>query len=249
MNNNVTANTSKADWRQFVKTGIILAISILLIFLSCHFFIFPKMKEDIKNDVKNQLLYEEIVLDDVENEEVSFDKKEQEYVTAEFETELRTYLEEYFQNMDLNAYFGEDGMKKLVEQITLRLKESNNTILSQENMEPIITKELEKVFIIENEMDEEILQELKRELMEKINQLAESGNYDAIIEKHSTTLSTILTDMSMTKEELLSIQESLLRLFGDMGDCNVTYDEEDGHFYITYKGGADSVTKKLDYVP
>lgn len=49
-------------------------------------------------------------------------------------------------------------------------------------------------------------------------------------------------DSNLTIEEQLSIITAML------GDCEISYNENDGHFYITYKGGADSVTKKLDYV-
>lgn len=241
----MSIGASKIDWKQVIKFGGILTATVVITLLLCSLFIFPWMK----NDIKNQLLYGEIALEEVNTEKATFDKKEQEYVTAEFEAELKTYLEEYFQNTDMDAYFGEGGIDKLVEQITLKLKESNTTILSKEKIEELITKELEKVIIKENENDDEALNALKQELIQKINALASSGNYDAIIEKHSTTLSTIVTDMSTTKNELTTMQESLMYILDNLGDCTVAYNAEDGHFYITYQGGADSVTKKLDYVP
>lgn len=241
----MSISASKIDWKQVIKFGGILTATVVITLLLCSLFIFPWMK----NDIKNQLLYGEIALEEGNTEKATFDKKEQEYVTAEFEAELKTYLEEYFQNTDMDAYFGEGGIDKLVEQITLKLKESNTTILSKEKIEELITKELEKVIIKENENDDEALNALKQELIQKINALASSGNYDAIIEKHSTTLSTIVTDMSTTKNELTTMQESLMYILGNLGDCTVAYNAEDGHFYITYQGGADSVTKKLDYVP
>ena len=116
-------------------------------------------------------------------------------------------------------------------------------------IEELISKELEKVIVKENESDSAGLDALKQELIEKINAMATGGNYDAIIEKHSTTLSTIVNDMSTTKTELTTVQESVLQILGSLGECTVAFNPEDGHFYITYLGGADSVTKKLDYVP
>ncbi len=238
-------SASKVNRKQCIKFGGILTATVVITLLLCGIFIFPWMK----NDIRNQLLYGEIPLEESNTEKATFDKKEQEYVTAEFEAELRSYLEAYFKDTDINAYFGEDGIEKLVEQITLKLKESNTTVLSKEKMEELITRELEKVIVKENERDNEALEALKQELIYKIESLASSGNYDAIIEKHSTTLSTIVTDMNMTKTELTTVQESLLHILGNMGDCMVAYNAEDGHFYITYQGGADSVTKKLDYAP
>lgn len=241
----MSISASKIDWKQVAKFGSILTATVAITLLLCSLLIFPWMK----NDIKNQLLYGEITLDENGTEEATFDKKEQEYVTAEFEAELKMYLEEYFQNTDVDAYFGEDGIEKLVEQITLKLKESDSTILSKEKIEALISKELEKVIVKENESNDEALNALKQELIYKIDALASSGNYDAIIEKHSTTLSTIVTDISTTQNELDVLQESLLYVMGNLGDCIVAYNAEDGHFYITYQGGADSVTKKLDYAP
>lgn len=245
MRKNMSISASKSEEKQNVKFGGILAATVTITLFLCILFIFPWMK----NDIKNELLYGEISLNEVDTEKATFDKKEQEYVTAEFESELRTYLEQYFQNTDMESYFGADGIEKLVEQITLKLKESNTTVLSKEQLEELITKELEKVIIKENENDDEALNALKQELIEKINALASSGNYDAIIEKHSTTLSSIVSDMSITKNELAVMNESLMYILGNLGDCMVAYNAEDGHFYITYQGGADSVTKKLDYAP
>ena len=241
----MSISASKTDRKQVVKFGGILTATVVITLFLCNFFVFPWLK----NDIKNQLLYGEITLDEEGSDEATFDKKEQEYVTAEFEAELKMYLEEYFQNTDVDAYFGEGGIEKLVEQITLKLKESNTTILSKEKIEELISQELEKVIIKENESDDEALHALKQELIDKIDALASSVNYDAIIEKHSTTLSTIVTDISRTQKELNVMQESLLYVMGNLGDCVIAYNVEDGHFYITYQGGADSVTKKLDYVP
>lgn len=241
----LAAGASKVNRKQCIQFGCILTATVVITLLLCGIFIFPWMK----NDIKNQLLYGEISLEENNTEKAAFDKKEQEYVTAEFESELRSYLEAYFKDTDINEYFGEGGIDKLVEQITLKLKESDTTILSKEKMEELITRELEKVIVKENEHDNEALEALKQELISKIEALASSGNYDAIIEKHSTTLATIVTDMNTTKTELTTIQEALLHILGDMGDCVISYNGEDGHFYITYQGGADSVTKKLDYVP
>ena len=241
----MSIGASKTNWKQVVKFGGILTATVIITLLLCNFWIFPWMK----NDIKNQLLYDEISLEGNGSGEASFDKKEQEFVTAEFEAELKMYLEEYFQNTDVDAYFGEDGIDKLVEQITLKLKESDTTILSKEKIEALISSELEKVIVKENKNDDEALNALKQELTQKIDSLASSGNYDAIIEKHSTTLSTIVTDINTTKNEMSVMQESLLYVMGNLGDCVIAYNPEDGHFYITYQGGADSVTKKLDYVP
>ena len=45
-----------------------------------------------------------------------------------------------------------------------------------------------------------------------------------------------------------SVQTSIDDINGQLNDCTVEY--KNGHFYITYnKGGADSVSKKLDYAP
>jgi len=234
---------SKGDRKQAAKTGGTLIVTVIITLLICGLFVIPWLK----NDIRNELLYGEITLENTEN--ATFDKKEQEFVTAEFETELKLYLQEYFQNTDMEAYFGEEGIEKLVEQITQQLKESDTTVLSKEVIEELITKELEKIIIEENAQDTEALDALKQELTEKINALASSGNYDAIIEKHSTTLSSVVTDISNTRNELTNMQESLMYILGNLGDCVVAYNAEDGHFYITYEGGADSVTKKLDYVP
>jgi len=241
----MSVSASKMNRKQVREVGGILAASVTITLLICGLFLFPWMK----NDIKNQLLYGEIELEDIDTENAGYDKKEQEYVTAEFETELKLYLQEYFQSMDMEAYFGQEGIEKLVEQITQKLKESDTTVLSKEIIEELITKELEKIIVEENTHDAEALETLKLELTEKINALASSGNYDAIIEKHSTTLSSIVTDISSTRNELTSMQESLVHILGNLGDCVVAFNAEDGHFYITYKGGADSVTKKLDYVP
>ncbi len=238
-------SASKIDWKKAAKFGGIITATVVLTLLICVVFIFPRMKKDIKN----QLIYGDISLEEIDTEKASYDKKEQEYVTAEFEEELQTYLEEYFQNTDVNAYFGEGGIEKLVEQITVQLKESGTTILSKEKIEQLITKELEKVVISENQNDEAALNALKQELTDKINALAASGDYDAIIAKHSTTISTIAADVKVTKNEMNSIQETLLQVIANLGDCMVVYNAQDGHFYITYQGGADTVTKKLDYVP
>lgn len=241
----MSISASKIDWKQIAQFGGILIATVVITLFLCRAFIFPIMETDIKN----QLLYGEIALEEVNTEKATFDKKEQEYVTAEFEAELQTYLEEYFQTTDVNTYFGEDGIEKLVEQITLKLKESGETVLSQEKMEEWITEELERVIVKEKESGGEALEALKQELVHKINSLAASGNYDAIIQNHSTTLSTIVTDMNNTQTELDTVQESLLHILGNLGDCMIAYNAADGHFYITYKGGADTVTKKLDYVP
>lgn len=241
----MSGSASKMNWKKFREVGGILFASVMLTLLLCTLFVFPW----IKKDIKNQLLYGEIMLEEVNTEEAGFDKKEQEYVTAEFETELKMYLESYFQNMDAESYLGEDGIEKLVAQITQKLKESGSTVLSKESVEALISKELEKLIIKENAHDDEALEALKQELTQKINALASSGNYDAIIEKHSTTLSSIVSDISTTRNELTTVQESLVHILGNLGDCIVAFNAEDGHFYITYQGGADSVTKKLDYVP
>ena len=241
----MSISASKSDRKQMAKAGGTLIATVMITLLICGLFIIPWMKQDIRNE----LLYGEIMLENSNTEGATFDKKEQEYVTAEFEAELRTYLEEYFQNTDVNAYFGDGGIEKLVEQITQKLKETNSMILSKEKIEELISKELEKVIVKENESDRAGLDALKQELIEKINAMATGGNYDAIIEKHSTTLSTIVNDMSTTKTELTTVQESVLQILGSLGECTVAFNPEDGHFYITYLGGADSVTKKLDYVP
>ena len=234
---------SKGDRKQAAKTGGTLIVTVIITLLICGLFVIPWLK----NDIRNELLYGEITLENTEN--ATFDKKEQEFVTAEFETELKLYLQEYFQNTDMEAYFGEEGIEKLVEQITQQLKESDTTVLSKEVIEELITKELEKIIIEENAQAPEAFDAFKQELTEKLNALASSGNYDAIIEKHSTTLSSVVTDISNTRNELTNMQESLMYILGNLGDCVVAYNAEDGHFYITYEGGADSVTKKLDYVP
>ena len=236
---------SKIEPKQVVKKGGTLITTVVATLLICGLFIFPWMK----NDIRNELLYGEIALETTNTEDATFDKKHQEYVTAEFEAELQMYLEEYFQNTELNAYLGEGGIEKLVEQITLKLKETGNSVWTKEKIETLINKELESILVQENEGDEEALMALKQELTEKINAMAAGGNYDAIIEKHSTTLSTIVNEMSTTKNELTTVQESVLQILGSLGECTVAFNPEDGHFYITYKGGADSVTKKLDYVP
>ena len=241
----MSIGASKAEKKQLLKKGGTLTATVVVTLLVCGLFIVPW----IKNDIRNELLYGEIALENTNTENATFDKKEQEYVTAEFEAELKLYLEEYFQNTDVDAYFGEGAIEKLVEQITLKLKESNMTTLTKEKIEELISKELENIIVKENENDEEALNALKQELITKINDMASNGNYDAIIEKHSTTLSTIVNDMSTTKNELTTVQESVLQILGSLGECTVAFNPEDGHFYITYKGGADSVTKKLDYVP
>ena len=241
----MSISASKIDRKQVLKKGGTLTVTIVITLLLCFSIVIPWMK----NDIKNELLYGEISLEGVNTEDATFGKKEQEYVTSQFETELRMYLEEYFQNTDVDAYFGEGAIEKLVEQITLKLKESGSTALSKEQIEALISKELESLILKENESDEEALNALKQELITKINDMAQNGNYDAVLEKHSTTLSTIVNDMSTTKSELTTIQESLLQILGNLGECTVAFNPEDGHFYITYQGGADSVTKKLDYVP
>jgi len=241
----MSGSASKKDWKQVIKNGSTLTLTVVITILVCSLFIIPWMK----NDIRNELLYGEIALENTNTEDATFDKKNQEYVTAEFEAELQMYLEEYFQNTDVNAYFGEGGIEKLVEQITLQLKESGNTILTKEKMEELISRELEKLIIKENESDDKALEALKQELIAKIDDMAAGGNYDAIIEKHSTTLSSIVNDMSTAKIELTTVQESVLQILGNLGECTVAFNPEDEHFYITYQGGADSVTKKLDYVP
>ena len=241
----MSISASKTNWKQGAKRGSTLIAAVAVTLFLCSLFLIPWMK----NEIKNELLYGEINLENDSTGEATFDKKEQEYVTAEFEAELKMYLEEYFKNTDVDAYFGEGGIDKLVEQITLKLKESDTTILTKEKIEELISSELEKVIIKENQNDDEALNALKQELTQKIDHLASSGNYDAIIEKHSTTLSTVVNDLSTTRNELDVMQESLLYVMGNLGDCVVAYNAEDGHFYITYQGGADSVTKKLDYVP
>lgn len=241
----MSVSASKRDWKQVIKNGSTLIVTAVVTILICSLFIIPWMK----NDIRNELLYGEIALENTNTENATFDKKDQEYVTAEFEAELQLYLEEYFRNTDVNAYFGEGGIEKLVEQITQKLKESGNTILTKEKMEAFISQELEKLIIKENKSDNEALEALKQELVAKIDDMAAGGNYDAIIEKHGTTLSTIVNDMSTTKNELTTVQESVLQILGSLGECMVSFNPEDEHFYITYQGGADSVTKKLDYVP
>ncbi len=241
----MSKSASKIDRKQVLKSGGTLTVTVVITLLICGWFVIPW----VKNDIRNELLYGEIALENSNTENATFDKKDQEYVTAEFEAELQMYLEEYFKNTDVNAYFGEGGIEKLVEQITLKLKESNTTVLTKEKLEELISKELESIILRENENDEEALNALKQELITKINDMASNGNYDAVIEKHSTTLATIVNDMSTTQTELTTVQESVFQILGKLGDCMVSFHPEDGHFYITYQGGADSVTKKLDYVP
>lgn len=72
---------------------------------------------------------------------------------------------------------------------------------------------------------------------------------DTAVNNLRTTLAgqiaNLTTDLSSTKA---SVQSSLDDINGQLNDCSIEY--KDGHFYITYhKGGADSVSKKLDYVP
>jgi len=245
MRKTMSISASKISWKQIVKFGCILTVTVAVTLVLCKLFAFPMME----NNIKNQLLYGELLPEEMNTEKVSFDKKELEYVTTAFETELRIYLEEYFENTEVESYFGEDAIEKLVEQITLRLKEAENVVWSKEKIEELIAKELTSLVVKEEEGDAQALEALKQELVQKINILASSGNYDAIIEKHSTTLSSIVTDMGAAKEELHEVKESLVNILGSMGDCTVSYNAQDGHFYITYKGGADTVTKKLDYVP
>jgi len=245
MNKIMSISASKISWKQVAKFGGILSATVVITLFLCGLLVIPW----IKRDIRDELLYGEIMLESLNTEDATYDKKEQEYVTAEFEAELQMYLEEYFQDMDAETYLGEDGIAKLVEQITSQLKESDTTILSKEKIEALISRELEKVIVKENENDGVALEALKQELIEKINALAASGNYDAIIEKHSTTLSTIMKDMSISQNNISTIQESVLQILGNLGDCVVAYNPEDEHFYITYQGGADSVTKKLDYAP
>ena len=127
----MSVSASKRDWKQVIKNGSTLIVTAVVTILICSLFIIPWMK----NDIRNELLYGEIALENTNTENATFDKKDQEYVTAEFEAELQLYLEEYFRNTDVNAYFGEGGIEKLVEQITQKLKESGNTILTKEKME------------------------------------------------------------------------------------------------------------------
>ena len=77
----MSTSASKTDRKQVVKFGGILTATVSITLLLCGLLIFPWMK----NDIRNELLYGEISLESVNTEQATFDKKEQEYVTAEFE--------------------------------------------------------------------------------------------------------------------------------------------------------------------
>lgn len=71
-------------------------------------------------------------------------------------------------------------------------------------------------------------------------------------DKRDNELQTSIDDLNKrigtTGNSNLTIEEQISILTAMLGDCEISYNNNDGHFYITYKGGADSVTKKLDYV-
>lgn len=91
------------------------------------------------------------------------------------------------------------------------------------------------------------ISDIKSDLADEIQN---RKNYtDTAVNNLRTTLAgqiaNLTTDLSSTKA---SVQSSLDDINGQLNGCSIEY--KDGHFYITYhKGGADSVSKKLDYVP
>lgn len=68
------------------------------------------------------------------------------------------------------------------------------------------------------------------------------------IQNNVTSIANLIASYNTMQNNVSDIQNDILNLYGKMDDCEITYNEQDGHFYITYNpGGADSVSKKLDF--
>lgn len=226
----VSKSASNQKLKKVLKYGCILVLTVAVTLLLTFFLITPLMKAKLEKE----LLHSEIRLE----EEAAYEKKDQEYVSAELETELRQYINEYFNKANVNECFSEKSIREFSELIAERLKEKEIYTISKEMIQQLLTKEIEKITAADLQNDEEKLLALKQELLEKI-----SG-----IESQSTSIVKIAQDVKETKISIEQLQEVLSEVIWNLGDCTVSYHADDGHFYITYeKEGADSVTKKLDY--
>ena len=99
------------------------------------------------------------------------------------------------------------------------------------------------------------LADAKKELQNAIAS-ANTSQTDALNNAIDNLTSGTITDLSNSVNQNkaaqdavnTSVQTSIDDINGQLNDCTVEY--KNGHFYITYnKGGADSVSKKLDYAP
>ena len=226
----VSKSVSNQKLKKALKYGCILVLTVAVTLLLTFFLITPLMKAKLEKE----LLHSEIRLEEV----AAYEKKDQEYVSAELETELRQYINEYFNKANVNECFSEKSIREFSELIAERLKEKEIYTISKEMIQQLLTKEIEKITATDLQNDEEKLLALKQELLEKI-----SG-----IESQSTSIVKIAQDVKETKISIEQLQEVLSEVIWNLGDCTVSYHADDGHFYITYeKEGADSVTKKLDY--
>ncbi len=99
------------------------------------------------------------------------------------------------------------------------------------------------------------LADAKKELQNAIAS-ANTSQTDALNNAIDNLTSGTITDLSNSVNQNKAAQDavnsnvrtSIDDINGQLNDCTVEY--KNGHFYITYnKGGADSVSKKLDYAP
>ncbi|MBE6014506.1 MAG: hypothetical protein E7241_03970 [Lachnospiraceae bacterium] len=70
----------------------------------------------------------------------------------------------------------------------------------------------------------------------------------AVIDKISAMNKEYGNYKTETEKELTNINGRIDINAAGLGDCKISYNSEDGHFYITYGEGEKAVTKKLDYV-
>lgn len=65
------------------------------------------------------------------------------------------------------------------------------------------------------------------------------------IQNSVTSISNLITSFNGMQTDVSNIQDQVLVLYNKLNGCSIYY--KDNHFYATYEGGADPVTKKLDF--
>lgn len=76
--------------------------------------------------------------------------------------------------------------------------------------------------------------------------IEQSDALNSAVDTLNHSLDDVYAKLAETSQ---TFQTQINQIISDqLSDCKIVYNNNDGHFYIEYEGGAGSVTKKLDYV-
>jgi len=143
----------------------------------------------------------------------------------------------------------EDNIVKLVEEVATKFSV----------METTINGKLDKLntSLLTNQKEFTEFQKEYQAYVKEVGEKFKAVNAD--IEKNKNNIDTIFTkigeltsDYGNYKNNMANVVSSINSKINtnttSLGDCKISYNAADGHFYITYGSGDSAVTKKLDYV-